>query len=140
MSDCISVTLHDCLDATVASTVSGLQVTSSPKQKGNVDCGLYAGLQAEVVCQTVAGGGPDIADLQNRTGNSWFSPNDVNAARVLLRAAAVAWWTSQAPTTCQIMESEWTEAVADAQKAATEPLPTREAMWCASTTAWIIEQ
>jgi len=74
------------------------------------DCGLFAGLQAEVLCRNVMGevtlqdgklvcGGDNPTFLMNK--DSWFTENDVFIARLLLRAAALAFWTHASPTPAQ---------------------------------------
>ena len=126
-----------------------MQVDSQPRQASMCDCGLFAGLQAEVLCRNVMGevtlqdgklvcGGDNPTFLMNK--DSWFTENDVFIARLLLRAAALAFWTHASPTPCSEMEADWRAAYADLQKAWRGPVPPRSKLWCVPTTFIMLYQ
>lgn len=116
-----------------------MQVKSNPRQEGAVNCGLFAGLQAEVLSRHVIGrvredssglvcDGDDPTALQRK--DSWFTENDVFAARLLFRAAALAFWTAQSPERDRRVEVAKEEAVGHLQKAWRGNPPRTEELWC----------
>lgn len=123
-----------------------MQVASQPRQTNGYDCGIYAGLQAEVICSHLQGhvrlqgfmlecDGDTPMFLTERS--SWHTANDVFAARLLLRAAAVAFWTSQSPEHSPIMEAGWEEARDDLEKALIIPMPERSELWYVTISCYI---
>lgn len=117
-----------------------MQVTSGPKQVGSINCGIFVGLQAEVLCQSVMGAvrmdegavvcaGKDPGVLQDE--DNWFSENDVIGARLLLWAASLAYWLRQSPGGNSRITADMQEAEADLQKASREPVPERGRLWYA---------
>lgn len=101
-----------------------VQVRTNPHQTNGYDCGVYAGLAAEVFCTYATGtffirrGGVRLSvhcegqhpDFLMRK-DSWFTSEDVSIARHLTRAAGVALWRSQCPTKCPGMEQVWAQAI-----------------------------
>lgn len=113
-------------------------MSSQPRQPNGIDCGIYAGLQAEVICSHIQGqicreGGALVCEgdhprfLEDKS--VWQTQNDVFGARLLLRAAAVAFWTAQSPAESHVMEAGWEEARDDLRKGLRTSMPDRDALW-----------
>lgn len=115
-----------------------MQVTPRPKQPNNWDCGLFVGLQAEVICRNLEGivqrqGTELVCDGPNghflAEDKDWFTMNDVRAARLLLRAACTSLWEDQFPSKYADMSAESVEARQDLLKASNRSLPTEDGLW-----------
>lgn len=122
-----------------ASKVCGVQVESNPKQEGAVNCGIFAGLQAEVLSEAVVGrvrmhNGGLVCDAEDpnvlQRRDIWFSENDVLGARLLCRAAALAFWTAQSPSDDATVKKDLENAEEQLAKAWLTPAPTRDQLWC----------
>lgn len=124
--------------STMCFSGSCLQVSTQPRQPNGIDCGIYAGLQAEVICSHIQGhvrreGGALVCEgdhprfLEDKS--VWHTQNDVFGARLLLRAAAVAFWTGQSPVESHVMEAGWEEARDDLRKGLRTSMPDRDALW-----------
>ena len=121
-----------------------LQVTSNPKQKDGVNCGLWTGLAAEVFCTnalgrfrmetvnsesvvTCEGENPDF--LMKKT--SWADAQDVVLARLYGQAAALAYWRWEFPGECPRLESLWPAVLARLRAAMPTVMSQGLALWCA---------
>lgn len=116
-----------------------MQVSSHHRQEGAINCGLFAGLQAEVLSRHVVGrvrmaeGGLTCEGAHPRSlqeATTWFTENDVLAARVLLRAAALAFWTNQSPGCDKRVAGGLVEAKTDLESVWLGPVPEQRTWWC----------
>lgn len=104
---------------------------NNPQSPAVFDTGLYAGLQAEVICAAVeapfgfyvSGSGDDLAvqcvgpspDILINA-SYWFQEEAVSGLRALLRAATLDLWRHQYPKVfrcCDEVEIWWEEAIQD---------------------------
>lgn len=129
-----------CMDARWAQCCDQclLQVSPRPQQPNGWDCGIFAALQAEVLCSNLQGcvqkqGDGLICEGPNwnfmADDKDWFTMNDVIAARLLLRAACMAFWVEQCPVQYADMSAEAVQAREDLKKASNQSLPKAEELW-----------
>ena len=132
---------------------NSIQVKSNPIQKGGVNCGIYAALQAEAFCAladgsfTIAGaGGPDAkvtcegssAEFLMDPG-VWCTEEDVALARLTLNAATHSVWLKRTPTWQPTEDRERIRASSESAWQAllaktNDSLPARDHLWYATLT------
>lgn len=101
-----------------------MQVEGNPPQEGFCDCGVFAGIQAEVFCTyaqgevSISGQGPNrevscqgTRPLFLTQASDWFMQTDVATLRAMAQAAMLYEWRKQNPADrCGLMETWWTES------------------------------
>lgn len=99
----------------------GLQVQGNPSQAGAIECGVFAGIQAEVFCtyadgpfyitgeghdRQVSCGGPRPWFMMQ--ANTWFNQTDVVTLRALALAGTLQEWRTQNQSeSCDVIKTWW---------------------------------
>lgn len=122
-----------------------MQVRTNPRQIGGTECGVHAGLQAEILCSHYQGSlriknGEPYCDGQHanflQDERVWHNTADVHGLRILLCAAAMSLWTYQCPQ-CPVMEDAYKAAHGKMKRALRDEsvMPAREDLWYGYTTS-----
>lgn len=98
-----------------------MQVPGVPKQTGFVECGVFAGIQAEYFCThvsgevTIEGEGDNLQVICGGTNprflmdpGVWYTQADVVVLRAVAYAGTVWLWKSQNPTCSNSVVTRWT--------------------------------